>query len=288
MSRAPSGSSGPHLFPLAIGTTFLLLNSWWFGQAYLLKHSAVTSPATVSRVYTVRHKGSLSYNVDYAFEIAGRRFEGSGDISREMYLTLRPGGPVEIRYVPANPSISEAAETNHSNTTMFLALLLGFPISIFILIQAFRGQREEPGKSVEPIIDEEFDQPVGIELPNTVQGIAFTMYPVTDMKRARKFYEEELGLKAARDFRGEWVEYHLWDNCFALTTMGGDAVKPSAETGGSVAFEVTDVDDFVHRLRTKDIQIKVEPFSTPVCRMAVVIDPEGNALTLHHKTKKTV
>ena len=83
---------------------------------------------------------------------------------------------------------------------------------------------------------EKADIPLNIELPNTVKGIAFTLYPVTDMARARRFYEDELGLRVAEDIRGEWIEYHLWDNCFALSTMAGEAIKPSAEAGGSVAF----------------------------------------------------
>ena len=42
-----------------------------------------------------------------------------------------------------------------------------------------------------------------------VNSIAFTLYPVTDMARARRFYEDRLGLRMtrreAREF--EWVEY---------------------------------------------------------------------------------
>ena len=123
-----------------------------------------------------------------------------------------------------------------------------------------------------------------IELPDTIRGIAYTVYPVTDMARARKFYEDDLGLRVARHFRGEWVEYHLWDNCFAITSMASTGLKPSADSGGKIAFEVNDVDKMVETLRKKGIPIKLEPFSTPVCRMAVILDPEGNALTLHKKT----
>ncbi len=42
--------------------------------------------------------------------------------------------------------------------------------------------------------------------------IAFTGYPVTDLKRARQFYEGTLGLTAARtggdETRG-WIEYDI-------------------------------------------------------------------------------
>lgn len=116
-----------------------------------------------------------------------------------------------------------------------------------------------------------------------VKHIAFTMYSVKDMERARRFYEEILGLQTTCvAARGKWVEYHLNNGCFAITTMAED-VNPSANSGGSIAFEVDDVDVMIRKLRAKNIAVKIEPFSTPVCRMAVVLDPEGNALSIHAK-----
>ncbi|WP_413935570.1 VOC family protein [Nitrospira sp. BLG_1] len=119
-----------------------------------------------------------------------------------------------------------------------------------------------------------------------IKRIAFTMYPVTDMVRARRFYEETLGLRLSRReaHEFEWVEYDLDGVTFALTnlTEGG---APSAEAGGSIAFEVQDVDQMVEQLRTKGVRIKLGPLSTPVCRLAVIMDSEGNAITLHQVTQ---
>ncbi len=120
------------------------------------------------------------------------------------------------------------------------------------------------------------------EKAGTAKHIAFTMYPVKDVARARRFYEEGLGLKLTNNFRDQWIEYHLDNSCFAITTMAED-VSPSANAGGSIAFEVDDVDALVNKLRIKNVAIKTEPFSTPVCRMAVVLDPEGNAVNIHAK-----
>ena len=120
-----------------------------------------------------------------------------------------------------------------------------------------------------------------------VNSIAFTLYPVTDMARARRFYEDRLGLRMtrreAREF--EWVEYDLGGGTFALTdlTEGG---APSADAGGSIAFEVQNVDETVQQLRAKGVRVKLEPLSTPVCRLAVILDSEGNALTLHQATQE--
>lgn len=116
-----------------------------------------------------------------------------------------------------------------------------------------------------------------------IKKIAFTMYPVRDMARARAFYEGQLGLTLSHDFRGEWVEYDLAGGCLALTTMASD-VRPASDAGGSIAFEVDDVDGLVSALVAAGTPLKVPPFSTPVCRMAVVEDPAGNAVTLHQVT----
>ncbi len=116
-------------------------------------------------------------------------------------------------------------------------------------------------------------------------SIAFTVYPVTDIARARRFYETDLGLTVARVFEDAWVEYDLPGGCFAITTIA-ECGSPSASAGGSIAFEGDDVDALVAQLRAKGVPIKLEPFDTPVCRGAVVLDPEGNAVILHKVTKE--
>jgi predicted enzyme related to lactoylglutathione lyase len=117
-----------------------------------------------------------------------------------------------------------------------------------------------------------------------IQKIAFTLYPVKDMARARRFYEEDLGLKTTTEYvGGKWIEYDLAGGCFAISDLV-EELEPSAFQGGSIAFEVDDVDGMVATLKEKGARVKVEPFSSPVCRMAVILDSEGNALTLHHAT----
>lgn len=116
-----------------------------------------------------------------------------------------------------------------------------------------------------------------------IRKIAFTLYPVRDMARARRFYEEQLGLTcSARYVEGGWVEYDLAGGCFALTNIVPH-LRPSATAAG-IAFEVDDVDGLVARLKAEGVKVLAEPFSSPVCRMAVLEDPEGNSVTLHHVT----
>jgi predicted enzyme related to lactoylglutathione lyase len=115
-----------------------------------------------------------------------------------------------------------------------------------------------------------------------IQKVAFTMYPVENLERARAFYEGTLKLRTGKiSSGGKWVEYDLpGGGCFCLTTLA-EGVKPSANSGGSVAFEVDDLDTLVAELKAKNVRIKVDTFPTPVCKIAVILDSEGNALTLH-------
>lgn len=115
-----------------------------------------------------------------------------------------------------------------------------------------------------------------------IKRIAYTLYPVVDMARARKFYEGELGLMATADYAdGQWVEFDV-GGCFVLTTM--TPVKPSTEAGGHAAFEVDDVVAMTEKLRNSGVPVLKEVMETPGYLMSVVVDPEGNAVTLRQET----
>jgi len=108
--------------------------------------------------------------------------------------------------------------------------------------------------------------------------VAFTMYPVTDMARARAFYEETLGLPPSKDAADSpWVEFDLpGGGCLGITTVTGE--KPG---GGTIAFEVEDLPALVADLKAKGVTFAAEGIESPVCHMAIVKDPDGNAIILH-------
>lgn len=115
--------------------------------------------------------------------------------------------------------------------------------------------------------------------------IAFSCYPVTDMARARAFYEGVLGLKATYAV-GEpggmqWTEYDLGNGTLSIGQAPG--WNPTAD-GCSVALEVEDFDAAIRHLRSAGVSFKLEPFPTPVCRMAFILDPDGNALCIHKRS----
>lgn len=114
--------------------------------------------------------------------------------------------------------------------------------------------------------------------------IAFVGYPVTDLKRAREFYEEILGLKVTHTFGNDefaWVEYDIGPGTLAIGN-GAPEWKPSAN-GGCAGLEVEDFDAAINRLREHNTPFMREPFETPVCSMAIVSDPDGNSILIHKR-----
>lgn len=116
-----------------------------------------------------------------------------------------------------------------------------------------------------------------------LKKVAFTMYPIRDVARARDFYENKLGLKiGSHGNRGDqhWIEYDLPDGgCIALTNFIPD--EPSAKAGGTIALEVADLDALIADLKSKDVVFTSDIIPSPVCRMAVCLDSEGNSILLH-------
>lgn len=114
-----------------------------------------------------------------------------------------------------------------------------------------------------------------------LKKVAFTMYPITDPTRARAFYEGTLGLvRGSHSPNGTWTEYDLpGGGCLALFA-GGDG-EPSATAGGTIAFEVEDLDALNARLKAEGVTFRSEIIHSPVCRMTVILDSEGNSILLH-------
>lgn len=118
-----------------------------------------------------------------------------------------------------------------------------------------------------------------------VTAFAYTCYPVTDLARARSFYEQLLGLKAASVMeeggRG-WIEYELGDGCLAIANGFGDDWKPGAQ-GPALVLEIADLTAAVAELKAAGTKFKFEPMEFPPCHLAVAFDPDGNQIGLHQK-----
>jgi len=114
-----------------------------------------------------------------------------------------------------------------------------------------------------------------------IRSIAFLTYAVREIKAARHFYEDILGLKLTHEFGGEWFEYDIGDTTFAISVA--DAEHPAPVRGAVLAFEVSDLDAEVARLRKCGATFRGEITETPACRFAVVLDPDGSEVILHKR-----
>ncbi len=113
-----------------------------------------------------------------------------------------------------------------------------------------------------------------------IKGIGFVAIPVTDVARARKFYEEVLGLDVVEEMMsGQWVEYAIGNETLAIANVGEQWTP--CDQGTAAAFEVEDFNEAMKQLNNQHVRFAAEPFETPCCHMAVVQDPDGNKLIIH-------
>lgn len=112
-----------------------------------------------------------------------------------------------------------------------------------------------------------------------IKHVAFFVYPVTDIGRARQFYEGVLGLKLENNFEDHWLEYDIQGFTMAITDWIEGATP--CHTGAGVGLEVAHADQTFEFMRSQGVTIVKDLFDTPVCRMGVIADPDGNGIVIH-------
>jgi predicted enzyme related to lactoylglutathione lyase len=113
-----------------------------------------------------------------------------------------------------------------------------------------------------------------------IKAIGFVAIPVTDIQRARSFYEDGLGLSVSEEMAGgKWIEYSVGKDTLAIANVGEDWTP--SDQGTAAAFEVEDFEEAIKHLKDRGVPFAAEPFETPCCRMAVVQDPDGNKMMIH-------
>ena len=110
-----------------------------------------------------------------------------------------------------------------------------------------------------------------------VTGVAFTMYPVTDVPRAVAFYQDALGLKKTEVDLPYWVEFEAGGATFGVGTFEQVGMAGSAQ---SLALEISDLPSLRAQLKARGIESS-EPHESPVCWISGVKDPDGNQIWLH-------
>ena len=116
-------------------------------------------------------------------------------------------------------------------------------------------------------------------------SFAFIGYPVTDLKRARSFYEGVLGFKPAATWGNEetgWIEYELNGVALAITNEAPEKWKPCRD-GPAVAIEVVDFEEALAHLKAAGVPLILGPGDSESCKIGVIADPDGNSIAIHYK-----
>ena len=118
-----------------------------------------------------------------------------------------------------------------------------------------------------------------------VTGIAFAIYHVADIPRARKFYGEVLGMKCCAEMEFSpgkwWIEYDAGPSAIALTNF--ELPTANATSSPGVALEVANYDEALALVRAAGIELTWGPNDFPVCHCFAVKDPDGNDLFIHRR-----
>ena len=124
-----------------------------------------------------------------------------------------------------------------------------------------------------------------------ITEVAFVAYPVSDISRARNFYENVLGLSSGDmddEIEGmpgkQWIEYELGNMTLAIS----NAWEPSGASGPTVAFEVPDLDEAVSQLKQAGVTFVADHIESPVCDFALITDPDGNSITIHKRKSQAL
>ena len=114
-----------------------------------------------------------------------------------------------------------------------------------------------------------------------VKEVAFVFHPVTDIPRARKFYEEFLGLKTGIQVEfgpGQWwIEFGIAGQALAISNA-----MPAAPSA-SLTLEVANLDASLAAAHAAGVTIAFDVMEFPPCRMFAVKDPDGNQIGLHQR-----
>lgn len=122
------------------------------------------------------------------------------------------------------------------------------------------------------------------EIPvQEIERTDFIGVNVRDRSKASEFYGETLGLEENPRASEGWPEFEADNVGVVLSTpeqKGGGEYRPEFR----IAFRVADVGQAMDRLQRAGVEFEFpEPYDSGTCHMAFFVDPDGNALALHHR-----
>jgi predicted enzyme related to lactoylglutathione lyase len=117
----------------------------------------------------------------------------------------------------------------------------------------------------------------------SVERVDYIRVPVTDIERARAFYEGVLGLeKNANSPSEDWIEYEAGNVTLAVMTPHTHDYEFAPLPPSTIALRVPDVAAAKEKLEAAGVQVN-DMWDSGVCHGAGFSDPDGNRILLHHR-----
>jgi predicted enzyme related to lactoylglutathione lyase len=115
-----------------------------------------------------------------------------------------------------------------------------------------------------------------------ITGVDFVTVPTHDLDAAVEFYGETLGLPCSvyRKDRN-FAEFETGNLTLGVIDAEAMGLEHHAQKG--IALHVEDIEEARRALEGRGLVFQGDTFDTGVCHMAFFVDPDGNALMLHHR-----
>jgi catechol 2,3-dioxygenase-like lactoylglutathione lyase family enzyme len=111
--------------------------------------------------------------------------------------------------------------------------------------------------------------------------VAYFIYFVKDMERAKAFYRDTLRLEIGYETPA-WVQFKSEGGTLALHLShdDDDSAETSGSDGGIIGFQVDDMDAFAAYLKERHVSFKSEIRNERFGRLLDIMDPDGNTINL--------
>ncbi|HEX6971648.1 MAG TPA: VOC family protein [Limnochordia bacterium] len=114
-----------------------------------------------------------------------------------------------------------------------------------------------------------------------IRAIDFVVSSVSDLQKAKAFYQDVLGIDAPIILdEARWLEFDTQPVALALGTW-------ERQPATAVGLAVDDVQAAVDELRRKGVQVLMGPSESPMCHFAYIADPDGNLICIHKRKDGT-
>jgi len=115
-----------------------------------------------------------------------------------------------------------------------------------------------------------------------ITGLDFIGIPSQDADRSAAFYRDVLGLRS-----DEHSQHELWagGTCFSIWEPEKFGMEFAPQRNAHPALHVDDVAAARAELEAKGVEFMGDTLDSGVCHMALLRDPDGNDLMLHHRYK---